>query len=218
MATGDELQCHTAKFKIAEARFWRDEMNNVDHYSDEIEFLFYLNAFLGASFSAVEYVFADFMFHHPKNRKHTDPDVWKDWNKEERKKHRQMHPNAIAVANFYSFYQNEKKKFETIPFIDYFLQKRHLITHTKLEFEGKAKVRMNIKTGEEIVDARYFCDDMKNKQQYQDKFSQDVQIASLSDVICEIQYLMDTELRIVLDRVLDELTAFVRKFEGRDFF
>jgi len=110
MAKGDEMQCHTAKFKIDEARFWRDEMNNVNHYSNEMEFLFYLNAFLGASFSAVEYVFADFMFHHPKNRKYTDPDVWKDWNKEERKKHRQLHPNHKAIQNFYSFYQNEKKE------------------------------------------------------------------------------------------------------------
>jgi len=112
----------------------------------------------------------------------------------------------------------KKKKFEATPIIDYFLQKRHLTTHTKLQFEGKARIKVDIHTGNEIVDARYFCDDMKNKQEYVDKFSQDVRINSLSDVIDEILYLMTTELLTVLDRVLDELTAFVKKFEGKDFF
>jgi hypothetical protein len=218
MVLGDELEYNTAKFKMEEAHFWRDEMNNVDHYSNEWEFLFYMNAFLSASFSAVEYVFADFMFHHPKNRKYTDPDVWKDWNRDERKQHRQSHPHAIPVANFYSFYQNEKKKFEEAPFVDYFLQKRHLTTHTKLEFDGKASVRVELMTGKEIVDARYFCNDMKSKHEYQDKFSQNVQTNSLSEVITEIEYLMNTEIRTVLDRLLNELFDFIKKFRGKDFF
>ncbi|WP_428324780.1 hypothetical protein [Nitrosopumilus sp.] len=218
MVSGDELECHTSKFKISEAGFWRDEMNNIEHYSNEVEFLFYLNAFLAASFSAVEYVFADFMFHHIKNRQHTDPNIWKNWNKDERKKHRQQHPNASAITKFYSTYQSEKKKLEEIPFIDYFLQKRHLITHTKLEFGGKAKVKVNVNTGKEIVEQRFFCNDMESKEEFLSKFSLKVQNDSLNEVMNEIEYLMKTEARTVLDRVINELTDFIKKFEGKDFF
>jgi len=59
---------------------------------------------------------------------------------------------------------------------------------------------------------------MKSKHEYQDKFSQNVQTNSLSEVITEIEYLMNTEIRTVLDRLLNELFDFIKKFRGKDFF
>ncbi len=57
------LHCHTAKFKIAEAKYFLDRIKTDEIFQDDNLFSFHLNAFVNSSYSVVEYVHSDFYFH-----------------------------------------------------------------------------------------------------------------------------------------------------------
>lgn len=214
MSSSDELHCHTAKFKIDEAGYWRDTMNNPEIFDDDFRFGFHLNACLTCAFSTVDYVFADFLFHHPKNRKYTDPYVWKDWNKDERKEHRQKHPNAKELAKFYQEWTDAKSKLFAEPFVDYFHQKRGLITHTKWEADEFARMGTNLQTGEHKVFERHFS----YKAEDQKKFSEKLQLENLSDIADVVSYLGNNDVKIVLEKLIKRMREFIREFEGKNYF
>ena len=54
------LHCHTAKFKIAEAKYFLDRIKTDEIFQDDNLFSFHLNAFVNSSYSVVEYVHSDF--------------------------------------------------------------------------------------------------------------------------------------------------------------
>ena len=61
------LHCHTAKYKLKEAKFLLEKFKEADIWNDKENFDFYHNAFIFASTSVIEYVHSDFMyngFHH----------------------------------------------------------------------------------------------------------------------------------------------------------
>lgn len=56
---GRNLECHTARFKLKEARYWLDEMMKPEIFDDDYKFGWHLNAFCNAIISTIDYVHAD---------------------------------------------------------------------------------------------------------------------------------------------------------------
>jgi len=117
----------TFKTKLREAEYFLDQLST--HYGKDSEIPeYYLNAFVIACRSSLDYVIQDFLISLKIKMQTND---FK--NNKKRSEQLSNHPNYEIIENFYRLYDEQYDKLLKDPLMSYFIQKRNNIAHKGLD-------------------------------------------------------------------------------------
>lgn len=217
-----KLYCYTAKHKLREARYFFNRIQVSEIWNNDRSFDFHLNAFINSADMVIDYIHSDFLFHKIK-----DPRIkWQKWekiriNNKAKKEFISKHPNKKAIEEFLRFFLDEREKLFRIPLVNYFHYKRNEIAHnrwssasfgafekkpkmktqfTERKFEGSYKLFLIEKHGDDV-----------QLDMFDDRISRKKQIDTLK-ILCS------KDVRLVCKGYLSELSKFIKKFDGKNFF
>jgi len=211
-----KLQCHTAKYKLKEARYMLEKMKEPEIWNNDEIFGFYHNAFVSASTSVINYVHADFMY----NGFSYDQRIkWYVFEKRENKSGIiENHGEKHAIEKFRSQYTNELNKLLQNPLPNYFKQKRNGIAH--VGWDSSKWGSFTEKDGQRTTNERRFegfASDYYKKTRgfiplnlFDDKVSE-------NDKENTLDYLCTEDLRNVCEKYLELLEEFIEKFDGIEY-
>ncbi len=210
------LDCHTAKYKLDEAKFFFERLREVENEPNEFVFGSFLNAFIFSANSVIDYVHADFIF----NTIWNPPIDWKDFQDREKKKFIiKNHPDKKAIEKFLSKYHNELDKFLRDPIVNYFRFKRNKITHIRWDgaksgsFERKGNGEKVTKRSLEpsVIYMLALDGKIRDLDLFYDVIPREEQLRTLERLCSE-------DLNSILKEYLDKLERFIQKFDGENFF
>ena len=209
------LECHTSKFKLSEAKYFLNRMNEPSIFQDNDIFDFYLNAFAFSTGMVIEYVHSDFIFHKVKPRI--------DWVEYEQQKQGRNLPNWLkshqesnAIQKFMSTFENERNKFEEKPLANFFKFKRNKITHTS--WSGHEFSTFSGSQTTERFLASTFKLDMR--QQTGKNLPLDICDSRIPDVeqVKLLKHIAKTGATVICQEYVDLLDDFISKFDQKNFF
>ena len=217
------LQCHTAKFKHAEATYFLDEMKTDKIWNGhEDVFDFFLNTFVISANSIIDYIHSDFVLHTV--RPFID---WQEWNKSSRKKDGlkefiNKHPKKIALQRFRKKYSIELTLLMKNPIVNYFRIRRNEIIHNRWHGTQFASFTEYQDDRGRVINERHLENDLA-LQMYHTKgkpisthyFSNVIEEA---DRVTTLQRLASEPMLDICKEYLGILFKFIRIFEGNNYF
>jgi len=217
------LQCHTAKFKHAEAMYFLDEMRTDKIWHGHVDvFDFFLNTFVISANSIIDYVHSDFVLHTV--RPYID---WQEWNKATRQKDGlkefiNNHPKKIALQRFLKQYNKEFALLMENPIVNYFRIRRNEIVHNRWHGTQFASFTEYTDERGRVVNERHLENDIqlqmyhtKNKPISTHYFSKVIQEA---DRVTALERLASEPMLDICKEHLEILFKFIGIFEGNNYF
>lgn len=217
------LQCHTAKFKHAEAMYFLDQMRTDKIWHGHVDiFDFFLNSFVVSANSIIDYVHSDFVLH--TIRPLID---WQEWNNATRKKDGlkdfiYKHPKKIALQRFQKQHNKEIILLMKNPIVNYFRIRRNEIVHNRWHGTKFASFTEYADERDRVVNERHLENEIA-LQMYRTKnipistqyFSNIIQE---SDRDATLERLASEPMLDICKEYLEILFKFIGIFEGKNYF
>ena len=220
-----ELECHTAKHQLKQARKWLDELMKSEIFNDDEDFDRHIHAFCNTLVSSIDYVHADFVFHKIKEDQEGKPKTidWKKFTRGRVEQERiiEEHSEKDKIKKFRGEFKNKKENLLKIPLINYFYNKRQESTHirwsgaTYYSFEGEGEDKRILHRALEgnFWLLMYYDNKINSFPQFDKYITIEGQVEAMRMLTSN-----DLDIREIGNLACNEIEKFIHMFDGKNFF
>jgi hypothetical protein len=226
VGTIPNLECHTAKYQLEQARKYLDDMMVPEVFNDNEKFDRDLFAFCNAVGSAIDYVSADFIYNKVRFVNSEGRLERIDWRKFSRGRIDQdniieNHPEKETIKKFRGEYKNKKDILLKEPLVNYFYGKRQMWYHVGWSgvkwstFSGKPG---NENTGHRGLENTFWFE--IHEKHPADSLPMFDDYIPIEKQIETLKILTDDQLDIknIGNQTCDKIKQFIDYFDGKDYF